>query len=537
MSGLERLRLERRVARVLAAWDGTGPGVSVGVVQEGALVVQRSAGLASLELGVPIGPDTCFRVASVSKQFTCALVLMEVQAGRIDLAAEARRYLPEMPDYGTPVTVAHLLHNVSGLRDMFDLMRHGGADLAQPVSPAQMLACVLRPHGLNFAPGSRYLYSNSGFLLLGHILERVTGEALPDLLEKRIFLPLGMTRTRMTPSTATPVPGLATGYLPQGTGWVRAGHAFPLGGEGGLVSCIEDLALWAENARTGRLGGTWLRAEQERQIAFTGGGEADYACGLMVGRHRGLRTYSHGGLWPGFKAEFLRCPAAGTAVIVLSNNGAADPYHVAREVLDAVVEGRPDVQPVPPMPPRAAQEALVGLWLEAASARTVEISFDAAGRLGGNINGTPFRLVPAEDGRLRADHAVRDFFCRLAADGALEVEFDAGVTARLERVPPGGTLPDGLAGVYACPDTGAEWTLVPAVAGMEARVRGPVLAAAEPFAVAPVAGDAIRILLPSSLFRAWMDVQVCREKGAVTGLMVRGNRARELFYKRVEGSR
>ena len=161
MTGLATLALTRGVGRLLERFDG-GPGATVGVVQDGALTVHRSAGLASLELGVPIGPDTTFRVASVTKQFTCAAILMLAAEGRLRLDDDARLHLPELPemaapDGGAPVTVAHLMHNTSGIRDMLGIQRMGGADLGQPVRPDALMDGILRQRTLNFAPGSRFL--------------------------------------------------------------------------------------------------------------------------------------------------------------------------------------------------------------------------------------------------------------------------------------------------------------------------------------------------------------------------------------------
>jgi CubicO group peptidase (beta-lactamase class C family) len=528
--------LARRVDELVAPWAAPGtPGVAVAVVRDGEMVLHRCAGLASLELGVPVGPATTFRIASVSKQFTCAAAFLLAQEGRLDIAGEARRYLPELPDFGTPVTVGHLMHNVSGIRDMLDIMRQGGVDLGFPVTQGDLLAGICRQRGLNFAPGSRYLYSNSGFFLLGLIVERISGVALPALLERRIFAPLGMRRTRMSPSVWEPVPGLATGYLPTQAGWVRVAHAFPMGGEGGLVSCVEDLALWDRNFITHQVGGPALAEALERQIDFTGGGRCGYACGLRVYPHRGVRTVGHGGLWPGYKTEFLRAPDRGVTVICISNNGGSDPYHLAHDILDVILDGLPGVQAVPPLPARGTLAKLAGRWLDRDSGMTVDISLAATGLPMGNTHGVPFRLQPSADGRLEASRSGDDFWCALAPDGTLAVELDAGVRATYHRVAPGAVLPEGLAGTYANADMAATWTFADGANGMEVRVRGPVAADGGPWPAEPVEGDIFRIWVPGTLFKGWLDVRVLRAGGRVRGLHVTGNRARQLIYARRDG--
>lgn len=524
MEKLERMQLRRRVERLVQRWNRPdSPGMAVGVVREGALIVHEQVGMASLELGVPIGADTGFRIASVSKQFTCAAILLLAAEGRLEVQDAARKYIPELPDYGQPLTVAHLMHNTAGVRDMLELMRFGGTDLGQPCKREDLLAAIFRQRSLNFAPGSRYLYSNSNFLLLGVIVERITGEKLPAFLERRIFAPLGMNRTRMTESTAEIAPGLATGYMPEDGGWKKAAHGFPLGGEGGLVSCVEDLALWDRALAAGQ-----FAEALETQAPFSNGRPSHYARGLSVGEFRGVRTVEHGGQWPGFRTEFLRAPALGLAVICISNDGSADPYHLGHEVLDAALEGRPGLHALPALPPAAEISPLIGRWLDRDSGATVEIFMGETGPMG-RTHGMAFRLKGTDDGRLAASRAAQDFTVALAPDGeALELEADAGVTARYHRVAPDAVLPPDLSGSYENADTAATWT----IEGTEIHVDGPLLRGAR-WTIEPIEGDVIRINQPGTLYKPWFDVRVLRGPGgAVAGLAVNGNRARHLNFAR-----
>ena len=221
MTDLGLLLLRRRTRRLLAPWDRSDtPGVTIGIVRNDHLVVHESAGMASLEFGVPIGTQTTFRIASVSKQFTCAAILLLAAEGRLSIEDDVRSHIPSLPDLGHRITLAHLMHNTSGIRDMLEIMRLGGADLGQPCEPGDLLDGVCRQRGLNFVPGSRYLYSNSNFMLLGRIVEQVSGQSLREFLDRRIFAPLGMNATRHVERTDEVVPGLATGYspAPDGTG-------------------------------------------------------------------------------------------------------------------------------------------------------------------------------------------------------------------------------------------------------------------------------------------------------------------------------
>ncbi|MCB4820838.1 serine hydrolase domain-containing protein [Roseicella aerolata] len=535
MTDLDLLALRRKARRLLAPWDRPGsPGATLGLVRDGALVLQESAGAASLELGVPIGPETCFRIASVSKQFTCAAILLLAAEGRLSTEDEIHAWLPELPDFGAAIRIDQLMRNCSGLRDMLELMRLSGTDLSHPATAEHLLAAIGRQRGLNFPPGTRFLYSNTGFLLLGRIVEAAAGEPLGAVLERRIFAPLGMTRTRHTPSVTEIVPGLATSYFPQDGGFVRALHGFPLGGEGGLVSCVEDLALWDRNFTTGQVGGVALGRALAERAPFSNGTLNLYARGLEVTRYRGLRTENHGGLWPGFKTCFLRAPEAGVTVIAIANHGGIDVHHLGHQMLDAALEGRPGLHPVPALPPRPALGALTGRWLEPESGTTVEFGIEADGTPTATQHGLPFALAPAEDGRLAARRGIYPFTVTLPEGGRLAIETDAGHVALFRRAAEAPVLPAGLAGTYRCEELDTVWTLAAEGDGLAARVRGP-LTAAGPWPVQPIEGDCIRLLTPATLFQGWVDAKLARDAaGRITGLIVSGARARGLRFARQE---
>jgi len=535
---LALLALRRHARRLLSPWDLPGtPGATLGLVRGDALVLHESAGMASLELGVPIGAETCFRIASVSKQFTCAAILLLAEDGLLAPADPVHHHLPELPDFGAPVTLDHLMRNSSGLRDMLELMRLGGADLAQPCPPAALLDTVLRQRSLNFAPGSRFLYSNSNFLLLGLVAERVAGEPLGALLERRILGPLGMTRTRHTPSVAAVVPGLATGYLPrEGGGFERAAHAFPLGGEGGLVSCVEDLAIWDRALASGRVIGRRVAEGLPAQANFTNGMPNGYARGVEIASHRGIRTEDHGGLWPGYRTCFLRAPTLDRAVIAIANHGGIDAYAMAHRMLDAAIEGRPGVHALPALPPREALAPLAGRWIDPATATTLDLALDAAGAPVATQHGVPFALAPTPDGRLAARRGAFAFIATLPAEDAttLLVETSAGAVAEYQRAPADAALPPDLAGRYRCEEAGADWVIDTEPEGaLAVRVHGPLVSAG-PWAIVPVAEDALRIATPGTLFQGWLDARVLRDAaGAVAALEVSGARAQALRFERI----
>ncbi|MDB5413397.1 MAG: serine hydrolase [Rubritepida sp.] len=505
MLDLDLLRLERRVEHMLAPLAGL-PGAAIGVARDGAMLLQRAGGLASVELGVPIGVDTTFRIASVSKQFTCAAIQILAWEGLLSPGDPVRQHLPELPAVLDTITLDHLMRNCSGLRDMLELHRLGGVDLGMPLTEEELDAAIDRQTSLNFPAGTRFLYSNSGFRLLGKVVERISGLPLARFLEERIFAPLGMTRTWHTPDLAVPVPGLATGYLPDGAGgFRRAVHGFPLGGEGGLVSCIEDLALWAHSGVGDAL---------EATAPFANGTMNRYALGVEVHRWRGLRTVSHGGLWPGYKTAFLRVPEKGLTVVVIANNATLDPHHMALQVMRTALDGDADLRPAPEAIDHAS---MTGSWLCEADGLSLDIGADGVARM----HGVPFTLIPTEDGRMGALRGAFPFAAALPREGVMEVEFDAGHRCDFRRVE-AAPLPD-LDGVWRCRELGAIWR----IGGDTVTASGPVRHGG-PWRIEALGPRNLRIHMPSTLFTGWADA-VLTDDGR---LVVNASRARGLVFTR-----
>lgn len=531
VTDLDRRALVNRIDRLIAPWNGDLPGITVGVVQGGELVAHRHAGLASLELGVRIGPETCFRIASVSKQFTCAAVLILAARGLLDIEAPARTLLPELPEAYAAVTVAHLMQNTSGIRDMLEIQRQGGADLGTSVSAEDLLDGICRQATLNFAPGTRYLYSNSAFFLLGLIVERLTGRKLEAVLEEEIFVPLGMTSTRHTPDLSVPIPNLATGYLAKNGGFVRASHGFALGGEGGLVSCVGDLALWARTAVLRRHPAGGVLDALEKMVPFTNGRPSLYARGLLKAPYRGVLTFSHGGLWPGYRTEYLRAPSLDAAVIAISNNGAADPNLIAHRVLDVLLD-RTGAVKLPKLPPAAELAPVAGRYLDPETGATVDVSVSEEGVPTLKVNGLPSTAEATEDGRLAIPRSSTVFSVRAKGPDAVEVTLDAGTVSVWNRVPPGAVLPADLPGTYASEEMASRWVIERAGEGMRVRVTGPVVRGAR-WEIEPIAESDVRVHVPGTLMRGWLDARVERDAGgAIAALVVNGGRAKRVRYAR-----
>ncbi|GBC83113.1 Penicillin-binding protein 4* [bacterium HR10] len=425
--------LQAQVDRLFAVWDRPdSPGCAVGIIQNGRLVYARGYGMANLEHGIPITPRTVFDIASTSKQFTAASLLLLEQQGKLSLDDDVRRFVPELPDYGRPITLRHLLHHTSGLRDYLTLMALAGIRFDGVTTEEDALRLIVRQKGLNFPPGEDYLYSNSGYFLLSVIVKRASGKSLREFAEEHIFRPLGMTSTQFQDDHTRIVPRRATGYAPVPGGGFRINMSqFEQTGDGALMTTVEDLALWDQNFYHPRVGGLELIRRLLMPGQLTSGETLRYAAGLIVETYRGLTVIRHGGSWAGYRAEFLRVPEQRFSVICLCNVSAADPTRLARQVADLYLAS------VFPEPAPAANVALseeeraarVGIYRNPKT-RTVLRLLSRGATLSLEAWGSQWELRPVEKNRF---HLVEAPF-------SAELVFEAGgagVPARLRVLRPG----------------------------------------------------------------------------------------------------
>lgn len=324
---------DRRAAAVdalLRDYTGDVPGVSVLVMHEGRAVLRRSHGLADLESATPATPETRYRLASVSKQFTAAAILRLAEEGLLRLDDPVRRWLPELPPATAAVTLHHLLAHTSGLVDYEDLM---DAPAAEQVQDADVLALLANADRLRFAPGSAYAYSNSGYVLLGLVAARASGQSFPEVLRTRLFAPLGMQGAVAWTADAAPVATRAWGYSLRDGHWQRTDQSPTSAtlGDGGIYASIDELALWLA-----ALDDDTILSAPSRQAMFTAHtttptGEDDVdAYGYGWRLHGDMQW--HSGETIGFRNVVLRFPGQRLAVVVLSNRNAPAPYPLARAI-------------------------------------------------------------------------------------------------------------------------------------------------------------------------------------------------------------
>ncbi|MGD8869408.1 MAG: serine hydrolase domain-containing protein [Gemmatimonadales bacterium] len=337
---------ESDVDGLFQRFDG-GPGCALGVIHEGELVFSRGYGYANLDYDIPIRPKTIFDIGSTSKQFTAAAIVLLAQRGKLSLDQDVRDIIPELPDYGEPITIRMLIHHTSGVRDYLTLMSLAGLSFENVFQEDDGLELLARQRELNFPPNTEYLYSNSGYLLLAVVIRRVSGLSIGEFLASEVFEPLGMKNTFVYEDRFQVVKNRATGYAPDGDGSFVIDHYFnfELGGDGQVYTNVEDLLLWDRNFYDPVVGGPDFLEQMHGRGVLANGDTLDYAFGLEIGEYKGLPVVSHGGAWGGFRSHLLRFPQQKFSVVCLCNVANANPGRLTRQVADLYLADRltPDV--------------------------------------------------------------------------------------------------------------------------------------------------------------------------------------------------
>jgi CubicO group peptidase (beta-lactamase class C family) len=348
----------RPIDELFRAWDRPdSPGAAVAVVDHGKIVYEKGFGCANLEYGIPIKPDTIFHVASVSKQFTAMAVVLLEQDGKLSIEDDVHKYLPELPDYGHPITLRNLLQHTSGIRDQWATLGLAGWDLKDVITQNQILRLLFRQKELNFPPGTKWLYSNGGFTLLAEVVKRVSGQPLPQFCAERIFGPIGMSHTHFHLKLEEIVPNRAYSYASSDHGFVFAPLNYANVGATSLFTTAGDLARWLDNFREPKVGNKAAIARLEEEGVLSSGKKTGYALGLFVGTYRGLRTISHDGGDAGYRATVLWFPDQQLGITIVSNLGNFNPGALARKVSDILL-ARAFTKPKVPEPVAPHHEAI-----------------------------------------------------------------------------------------------------------------------------------------------------------------------------------
>jgi CubicO group peptidase (beta-lactamase class C family) len=322
---------------IFADYDTTAtPGCSLGVIRDGEMIYSRGYGMANLEYGIALSPRSVFRTASVGKQFTAMAIAVLHQQGKLSVDDSLSTYFPGFPDWADEVTVRHLVHHTSGIRDYLTLAWLSGKGDEEYYSDEYALDLIGAQQHLNFAPGDEYLYSNSGYLLLAHIVKRVTGTSLREWAAANIFGVLGMRNSHFHDDHTHIVPYRADGYAPTDDGFSISMTILDMVGDGGVYTTVEDFLLWDRNFYDNKLGGG---GEALIELVTTPGelnsdDEMTYAFGLGVEDYRGLPLIEHGGAFVGFRTDTIRFPEQKFSVVVYCNRADGNPGQRSRKVAE-----------------------------------------------------------------------------------------------------------------------------------------------------------------------------------------------------------
>jgi len=420
----------RAVDHVFDAWRGPeSPGCALGVSRNGRVVYEAGYGMANLETGTPITPASIFHVASVSKQFTAMAIMLLARDKKLSIDDDIRKYLPEIRDYGTKITIRHLLTHTSGLRDQWELLALArGRFEENRITEADIMDIVPRQTALNFTPGSEYVYSNTGFTLLAVIVKRVSGKSLRDFADERIFKPLGMTSTHFHDDYTMLVKGRTSAYSPRDKGWRVSIPNFDTYGATSLFTTVGDLLKWEANLDNPTVGDRTLIAQMETRTPLTTGDTSNYGFGLVADRYRGVRVIGHGGADAGYRSDVKRYPEQGLATVILCNAATSNPGQLATRVADIYLAGV-----LSPAPSTAAPQGIsipsdrlrrrAGAYIDRRTMRVVELTMRGGRLMLGREGNTA--LVPVADDRMRT-----------ASDQNVLVFDDAAST--FDLIPPAG---------------------------------------------------------------------------------------------------
>jgi CubicO group peptidase (beta-lactamase class C family) len=413
---------EARTDSVFGAFDRSdAPGCSVGVFRDGAVRYARGYGMANLELGIANSPHTVFDVGSVSKQFTAMSILLLQQDGKLNIDESVRKYVPELPAYADQITLRQLLSHTSGIRDHFGLLEVAGRDFDGTADTVDYLRLITRSAAPNFEPGTRYLYSNSGFVLLAQIVYRVSGMPLSRFAAERIFGPLGMRDTYFQDDHTQIIPNRATAYMPRGDHWaIRMSEFDDMAGAGGLHTTVEDFQKWLRNYDSLSVGsreivGAMTTPTKLKNDSLAGTPpESWYGLGIGTGTWRGLPVNAHTGVWGGYRAAFLRFPNNNLSVATFCNFTTAGPDTLAKRVAavwlgnalspDVATAWQDSVRRAPRVSaPAASLAPLAGAWRNEllGELRRTDVSGDTLYMLTGRrmplvpLGGSRFRATPA----------------------------------------------------------------------------------------------------------------------------------------------
>ncbi len=355
---------DRAVEKAAKLSPASAPGCAIGVSLSGRSVYEKAFGMAEIEHGIANTPQTIFESGSVAKQFTAAAIILLSLEGKLGLDDPVKKHIPELPDYGAPLTIRHLLNHTGGVRDwgaVLELTGFGRGD--RVISQALAMDVITHQKGLDFTPGAEYSYSNSGYTLASTIVERVSKQSLPAFTEERLFKPLGMTHTSWRDDYQRLIPGRAQAYTGALSGPFRLLMPFMnVYGNGGMLTTVGDWLKWNAMLDSRSMGAALVEAMETTGV-LNDGRKISYALGVVVTNEHGHRKVSHGGSTAGYQTFLSRYPDLKLSIAVMCNGSSRNPANIEREIFSEIAGPFP--APTPPDTIELKPEELqkyIALW-------------------------------------------------------------------------------------------------------------------------------------------------------------------------------
>ncbi|HET9744079.1 MAG TPA: serine hydrolase domain-containing protein [Chitinophagaceae bacterium] len=330
--------LTRKIDSLFSRYTTTTPGCAVAIIKNEKLIFKKGYGMANLEYNVPITPSSIFHIASESKQYVAFCMLLLEQQGKLSIDDDIRKYLEYVPDFGKKITIRHLIHHTSGLRDQWQLLANAGWQLDDVITQEHIIKLVSKQKALNFGPGEEQLYCNTGYTLLAEIVKKASGLSLREYTDKFIFKPLEMSNTHFHDNYREIVPNRTYSYAPGGSnGYSHSVLSYSTVGATSLFTTVEDEAKWLMNYEHGKVGGKDLLQKMYSQVILNNGKKLTYAFAINMGEYNGWKEIGHGGGDAGFRTYATRFPEQQLGIIVFSNLASFNSYGMAMQVAELLL--------------------------------------------------------------------------------------------------------------------------------------------------------------------------------------------------------
>jgi len=340
MCSFAQLAEPEKIDNIFAAYTKADtPGCALGIIKDNELVYAKGYGLANMEYTIPNSPNTVFRIGSTSKQFTAACIVLLAEKGKLSLDDNLKSLFPDFPDYAKKIRIKHLLNHTSGIRDYLQISYLKGLSDDDFYTDQDVMQWLVNQTDLNFPPGEEHLYSNSGYWLLGQIVQKVAGMNMAEFAQKELFTPLGMEHTHFHNDHTQIVKNRASGYVPiPNDGYKISMTTLDMIGDGGIFTTLNDIKKWDDSYYESKVLSNEFWRMMTQQGVLNNGERIAYASGLVIGEYKGLKTIRHGGAFAGFRAELVRFPEQNLSIALFANRGDANPSEMANQVADIVLK-------------------------------------------------------------------------------------------------------------------------------------------------------------------------------------------------------